>query len=277
MGKKLQTPWVRSHIAIPICHRQQVLGLLRLDGNTPGQFSTKDAQHLEPLANAAAIALENARLYEQALQDSKTKLTLLNEVNHRVKNNLAAIIGLLYAEQNYQQNSNGSGVQPHHISDLINRVQGLATVHNLLSAGDWSPVQLSELADKIIRAALQALPADKKVVVTITPSPVKVGPNQANNIALAINELATNSAKHTRLSANSLVKISVDITTDDDVVVMTFKDNGQGYPPEVLQQHTDAFNVGFELIQNVITHNLHGEMALYNDHGAVTVIRFVPA
>ncbi len=59
-----ETAWIRSYLSVPICLRDQVLGLLRLDGATPGQFSAEDAQRLQPLANAAAIAIENARLVE---------------------------------------------------------------------------------------------------------------------------------------------------------------------------------------------------------------------
>jgi diguanylate cyclase (GGDEF)-like protein len=58
-----ETAWIRSYLVIPICLHDQVLGLLRLDSETPGQFSAEDARRLQPLTNAAAIALENARLF----------------------------------------------------------------------------------------------------------------------------------------------------------------------------------------------------------------------
>jgi len=58
-----ETAWIRSFLSVPICLHDQVLGLLRLDSDTPGTFSAEDAQRLQPLANAAAIALENARLF----------------------------------------------------------------------------------------------------------------------------------------------------------------------------------------------------------------------
>jgi len=58
------TAWIRSCLIVPICLRDRVLGVLRLDSDTPGQFSTEDAQRLQPLASAAAIAIENARLVE---------------------------------------------------------------------------------------------------------------------------------------------------------------------------------------------------------------------
>jgi two-component system cell cycle sensor histidine kinase/response regulator CckA len=56
-----KTSWC-SYISVPIILRDQVLGLLRLNGELPGQFCAADGQRLEPLANAAAIALDNARL-----------------------------------------------------------------------------------------------------------------------------------------------------------------------------------------------------------------------
>ena len=59
-----ETAWVKSYLSIPICLHDRVLGLLRLDSTTPGEFSAEDAQRLQPLVSAAAIAIENAQLVE---------------------------------------------------------------------------------------------------------------------------------------------------------------------------------------------------------------------
>ena len=193
-----ETAWIRSYITTPICHQDQVLGLLRLDSDTPHRFSSADAQRLLPLANAAAIALENARLYEQARQDADTKSVLLNEVNHRVKNNLTAIIGLLYAEQR-RLSVKDQPIYQNIMQNLINHVQGLATVHNLLSA-----------------------------------------PKQASSLALVINELATNTIKHTLLDRDA-GKIEVNMaletsaTSRKPTILFEFRDDGPGYPKEVLE------------------------------------------
>ncbi len=64
-----ESAWIRSYISVPICLHEQVLGLLRLDSEIPNKFSTKDVERLQPLAQAAAIALENARLHDQAQQE----------------------------------------------------------------------------------------------------------------------------------------------------------------------------------------------------------------
>ncbi|MCP4426448.1 MAG: PAS domain S-box protein [Chloroflexi bacterium] len=72
------TDWVRSHLIIPIVLHERVLGLLRLDGNMPGEFSAEDAQRLQPLANAAAIALENARLHQETLRQARRVQQILD-------------------------------------------------------------------------------------------------------------------------------------------------------------------------------------------------------
>jgi PAS domain S-box-containing protein len=59
-----ETAWIKSYLSVPLRLRDRVLGLLRLDGDTPGQFSAENARRLQPLASAAAIAIENARLVE---------------------------------------------------------------------------------------------------------------------------------------------------------------------------------------------------------------------
>ncbi len=64
-----ETAWVRCHVVLPVVHGGQVLGLLRLDADEPGAFTHKMLTVLQPLINSAAIALENARLYEQAQQE----------------------------------------------------------------------------------------------------------------------------------------------------------------------------------------------------------------
>ena len=60
-----ETSWIRSRLYMPICLGNKGIGLLNLDDDTPGKFVKNDIKKLQPLANASAIALENARLFEE--------------------------------------------------------------------------------------------------------------------------------------------------------------------------------------------------------------------
>jgi PAS domain S-box-containing protein len=71
-----ETAWVKSNLIIPICLRDRILGVLRLDSDSVSQFSIEDAQRLQPLTNAAAIALENAQLFEAEARRRREAETL---------------------------------------------------------------------------------------------------------------------------------------------------------------------------------------------------------
>lgn len=64
-----ETSWVRSCLILPICLGNKVIGLLNLDDDAPGKFVKDDIKKLQPLVNAAAIALENARLFEEVRKE----------------------------------------------------------------------------------------------------------------------------------------------------------------------------------------------------------------
>ena len=59
--------WVRSYVSAPIRAAGVPVGFLNVDGARPNQFSVSDAHRLESFANHAAMAIENARLYQQTV------------------------------------------------------------------------------------------------------------------------------------------------------------------------------------------------------------------
>lgn len=263
---------IRSWLGVPMLVGDRLIGMIALDKREPGFYTRSHARLAEAFAAQAAIAIENARLYEQARQDAETKARLLREVNHRVGNNLTAILGLLSAERRRLQRADQSAFLSI-MEDLSNRVNGLATVHRMLSDSQWEPLSLSELTAQVICSSSQMLPLDKQILIDVTPSPVRVTADQAHNLALVINELTTNTAKYA-LEERSIARVTVRIGLEDeeDMIRFEFRDDGPGYPEEVLE--FERYNVGFELIQNTVRDTLRGEVSLANDCGAVAVIRF---
>ncbi len=262
---------LRSILSVPLWVKQRPIGVIQVVDSTVNRFDSTDMRLLEALAATAAVAIENAELYEQTRLDAETKAALLHEVNHRVKNNLAAIIGILYMEKSHAQLRKQKLDYLAVLQDLINRIQGLATVHKMLSAAQWSPLPISSLATQVIESTLQALPPDKRLGFEVSPSPVEVTPKQAHHLAVVINELATNTIKYA-LRERQAGRMKVAIEQADGLVMLEIRDDGPGYPPEVLSM--EYFNVGCDLVQTIVQKGLGGELALFNDGGAVAQIRF---
>ncbi|MCK5075489.1 MAG: GAF domain-containing protein, partial [Calditrichia bacterium] len=92
---------IKSWMGIPLIFKGEIFGMLTVDSETPGFFTDKHLELATAFANQVTVAIKNARLYEQTKNDAETKSLLISEINHRVKNNLTAIIGLLFAELNH--------------------------------------------------------------------------------------------------------------------------------------------------------------------------------
>ena len=92
-----------------------------------------------------------------------------------------------------------------------------------------------------------------------------------NDLALVIHELATNVIKYA-LGERNTAQITFQVAFDGGMVRCEFRDDGPGYSEDVLQ--LERYNVGFDLIQNIVRDSLHGELALHNDDGAVAIFQF---
>jgi len=263
---------LNSLLRIPLVVQDELIGSLNLGSDRAAAFSADHIEVANEIAVLIAIAMRHARLHEQTIQDAETKAVLLKEVNHRVKNNLSAIIGLLYAESNRLGNDD-SAIQRGRTKDLINRIRGLATVHDMLSAAEWKPLRLSELVEQVIRTVLKTTPEGKIIVAQVEPSSALVMPDQAHNLALIVNELTTNTVKYALADRDS-IRISVRITTQNHTVRLEFRDNGPGFPESMLREDGRGYRIGFDIIRNIVQRVMHGSIALSNDDGAVAVMEF---
>ncbi|MDM8544514.1 PAS domain S-box protein [Desulfococcaceae bacterium HSG9] len=200
---------------------------------------------------------------------AKTQETLTREVNHRVKNNLSAIISMLHKEQDRAEAQELSSLPV--LDALEKRIRCLASVHSLLSESRWRPIKLDELCKLIISGALYNLPLSWNANLNVNASTVRVNSGQAHHLALVLNELATNTIKHA-LANRETVQINVDIKQRKNDVRICFCDDGPGYPQEMTDGDFINSGVGFELIQGIVRHSLSGNVRIENDNGAKTVI-----
>ena len=77
--KSSELSWIGSYAAAPIIIEDNVIGFLNLDSNTEDLYTQEHADRLMAFANQAAIAIRNAKLYNQ-VQEKARQTTLLSEI-----------------------------------------------------------------------------------------------------------------------------------------------------------------------------------------------------
>lgn len=241
-------------------------------------------EHLEDLVGERTAELKQAnhmlqteiaerkRADKELRQYADAQAVLVREVNHRVKNNLSAIISMLHMEQDRAE-AEGLASKRTVLQDVVGRIGGLSTVHSLLSASGWRPLEISGLCRQVVSAALQGIPLGKRINVEITPSRVQINSNQAHHLTLVINELTTNSMKYA-LEKRQQANIRIDIRQTGQTIEIFFKDDGPGYPDPIVQDGFVPSSTGFELIRGIVGRSLKGDVVFSNEKGALTRIVF---
>lgn len=269
-------PAAASAIAAPLRWGDDFLGVLQLNSDVAGFWTREEAALLGLIATQAAIAVKNAALLERVRRDDHIKTTLLHDVNHRVKNNLARLLEIVRLER--EQATSGEPDCSLAFHDLENRLRGMEMVHSMLSTAQWHSLPLRELVTQIVSGALSGSPIRERIQVSVfAPSdPVQVVPEQATAVALILSELTSNSVKHAfygRADGRLEVRLAVEEGQNARPLVrLLYRDDGPGWPQEVLGGQSRQ--VGLHLIKASVRSPLRGELHLRNDRGAVAELSF---
>jgi CHASE1-domain containing sensor protein/two-component sensor histidine kinase len=195
-------PMVRSYLAVPVVSRSgETLGGLLLGHSKPGVFTVRAERLVVGLAAQAAVAVDNARLFGAVQKEAEHRKLLLDELNHRVKNTLAAVQSIA------RQTSRSAQTPEDFAASFEGRLFALSHTHDLLTRGNWESAPLVELA----RSELAPYGPGRAV---LNGPPVWLPPQDAVAIGMAFHELATNAAKYGALStAGGHVRVGWSVVT----------------------------------------------------------------
>lgn len=239
--------------------------------NATPQFDETGKKAINVYATLEDIT-EQKQKEEQLRKYYRTQEVLFQEVNHRVKNNLAAIISMMHKEQD-RDDTQSKNCYGSVLENLERRVSGLLTVHTLLSSNKWQPVNLGELCENVIGNAIKGLILNKSIQVNIGKTDETVDSTVAHHLTIVLNELATNSVKYALVERNSAA-ITVEMNRAGELIHLLYHDDGPGFPEKILRGEFNKANIGFDIINGIISHSLEGNIELYNKKGAVVLIKF---
>jgi len=185
---------VRSFLAVPVVSRSgETIGSLLFGHPRPARFSERHERLMAGIAAQAAIAIDNARLFQEAQREIEQRKKaedyqrlLIAELNHRVKNTLAIVQGV--AQQTFRPNADMGEAR----RAFEGRLAALSSAHNVLTSRNWEHAHFTE----IVEGALAGFhrPGDGRAAVS--GEDMRIEPKTAVSLAMAFHELATNAVKY---------------------------------------------------------------------------------
>jgi PAS domain S-box-containing protein len=214
--------------------------------------------HIEPLRNDAGeivgLACASVDVTERKEGEAHLRL-LLRELTHRSKNLLAVIQAMA------RQTAHHAGSIDSFLHQFGARLQALAASHDLLVRESWYGASLNEL----VRSQLSAYIANDGQQITIEGPEVALKPEAAQNLGLALHELAVNAARYGSLSVPS-GRVSITWSRNDSGAQSLTLDWREEHGPKVKGRRKKGF--GSLVIERNLARALDAEVTLdFNPDG----------
>ncbi len=242
---------LKSMICVPLAMQDRPIGVLTCYTGKIRNFGRDEIAALETLAKQAAISIEHARL--------QVRNTLMQEMHHRVKNNLQQIASLLRLQQRQKHYKSLEEA----LEDSLSRILAIAAVHELLSREDLDHVSIKSIAESLVQHQQQSfLLPNKKIEFRVEGYDVYLNTTQATQISLIINELLLNAIEHGFKIADE-GKIVVSVAQEGEVVRVQIMNTGDPLPPEF---DVKAGQLGLQIIRS-LSLGLGGEFVMETRDG----------
>jgi DNA-binding response OmpR family regulator len=143
-------------------------------------------------AQLRELADQNYQLYEQARKDAEERSLLLGELDHRVRNNLSVIMGLVSMERNRRPPRPADVA----LGSLENRLRSFLLVHEALRRQNYRGVPIREIAERLAQRLRNAWDVERRIDLRMEGESSILDERQGFALALALNELLTNAFRH---------------------------------------------------------------------------------
>jgi signal transduction histidine kinase len=257
---------VRSYLAASVVSRSgEVIGGLFFGHSTPAMFSTRTEELIGTFAGQAAIAIDNARLYDMAQKAAQERESLLaseraaraeaerhNKMKdeflamlaHELRNPLAPITSaaqlLRLPEVNEGLRLKASNIisrQVRHMTELVDDLLDVSRVTRGLVKLETEVLDLNKVAMAAVEQARPHIEERRHTLTVELPADqVPVGGDRTRLIQVLVN-LLNNSAKYTPPGG----RIALSVTSDGAFSAVSVRDNGSGIDAQLLPHIFDLF------------------------------------
>jgi two-component sensor histidine kinase len=220
----------------------------------------------------ALITLHDDTEQRSQERELQIKNALIQEVHHRVKNNLQTIAGLVRMQTRRTQSDEARTV----LNETLHRILSVAVIHEFLSSESSNIINIKEVGYKIIGQLQQGvLDPDLHIQFKVTGDSISLPPRQATACSLILNELLQNAVEHGFAGRNAGV-ICINLEDKGDEAMISVIDNGHGLPADFQLEQSPT--LGLQIVRTLVESDLKGRLQFSNsvegDEGLSVSITF---
>ncbi|PKA15053.1 sensor histidine kinase [Leptospira haakeii] len=240
------------------------------------RFKSKSGKIIEADVNAVRIdesrymgivrdVTERNSMTRTLEKSLKEKESMLQEIHHRVKNNLQVISSLLGLQYENTEDPNLKRI----LQECENRVKSMGFVHaELYRSENFAAVDLENYFTTVSSNLIRAYGGVPRIQLQLDLSSLEVSIERAIPLGLILNELLTNSLKYAFPEDRS-GKIQVKIFKEDQNIVFSYSDDGVGFKKE---NQNASGTIGIQLIE-ILSRQLKANSEFTSENGVVFRLR----
>lgn len=193
---------------------------------------------------------------------------LLDEIHHRVKNNLRMIESLLSHRMNKREVDSSTEEE---LRDILDRIKSFSSLYDKLHRTDSvESVDFRDYVRELCSIFGEQASDNQDLSIETDRQSVELPVEKAIPCGLIINELVANSVKYARPSGE---RLTVNICfSRNDAFELTVKDNGENFNSK---EARDAAG-GFDLVRRIAEFDLNGDFDLEDNHRMRATVTFPP-
>ena len=198
------------------------------------------------------------------------KDSLLNEIHHRVKNNLQVISSMLSLQTQYISDDRVQKV----IDDCKSRITSMSLIHeSLYKKTDGIEAPFSEYIKTLLPQLIQTYKIDQvKIKTKMVLEEIHLDLDESIPCGLLINEIVSNALKHAFTKGEN-GQIDIKLSKKEGFIRLQISDNGVGFKDETDIKNQESF--GFLLIETLVK-QLEADMECVNENGIKYDIKWRP-
>jgi len=240
---------IYSLLDIPVILSGSVIAMICFEqtGNTR-DWKNDEIVFANDVGDLLAQVFANSKTKKKEEELQKTlgeREVLLQEIHHRVKNNLAVISAMIHLQAFEEENENIRSK----LLDSTTRIGSIASIHEqLYQSENFSNLHVGENIRKLILQIMKVLQTEVQIETEFRMNEIFLNINQAVPFTLIVNEVITNIIKHA-FPGKKKGKIEIELSEIGRQVRLIIKDDGIGLPKNF--NFSDSSTIGMKLIETL--------------------------